>query len=395
MYPYYLYDGVPRLYAHKIISEINTCALEHNFNLLKALADGRTAICVVKADAYGHTSEICVPVLLRSGCSFFAVSCIEEAMAVRNICNREGSHADILILGYTDPSQVKLLADNNIIQTAISLKHAESLSGSAASCGCTVRIHVAVDTGMNRIGICANSEESCTSAALQIERITKLPNLLVEGMFTHFARSDEELFSTIADNSHTRMQAYRFAIVRDSLLKMGIGLFCHTCNSAATIRFPEYMFDGVRIGIMLYGVYPSKHFDDIGLLPVMSLSTVISHMHDVPCGESVSYGGIFIAEKETKIATLPIGYADGLLRKYTGANVTVCTSKGNFKAKIIGRICMDQCMIDVTGIPADVGDRIIIFGNDPCELSRLAQLADTIEYECLCLISARVPRVLK
>ena len=171
-------------------------------------------------------------------------------------------------------------------------------------------------------------------------------------------------------------------------------LLCHACNSAAALRIPEYTLDAVRLGISLYGVPPSKHFERI-TTPVMSLHTIISHIHPLPAGEKVGYGGNFAPGSDRIIATLPIGYADGFLRAYTGFCVTVRTDSGDFRAPIVGNICMDQCMVDVTDIPCKVGDKVTIFGDDPEDLTTLAYLADTIEYEVLCLISARVPRILK
>ncbi len=397
MYPYHLYDGVPRIEAHKNLSIIDTDALRSNFTLLVSRIPSKKHICVVKADAYGHSAEICIPPLLECGCRFFAVSCLEEAMAVRAICSKLGHFdTDILILGYTDPSYAKLLSDNNIIQTALSIDHAIKLSKHAHSDNIDLRIHIAIDTGMNRIGICAHSLHDCERAAEEIISAVALPSLRIEGMFTHFARSDEELEPSLAENSPTRLQCERFKAIKDILAEKGISLFCHVCNSAAAARFPEYCFDGVRLGIMLYGVYPSIHFDDIGLLPVMSLSTVISHIHEASEGTSVSYGGTFTVKEKMKIATLPIGYADGFIRKYSGAFVTVITEDGEYDAEVIGRICMDQCMIDISHIPsAHVGDRVVIFGQDRLHLRKLAERAETIEYECLCLVSARVPRIKK
>ncbi len=395
MQPCYLYDTMPKIDARRNVCLIDTNALRTNYAILSSLSTGARHISVVKADAYGHTAEICVPVLLSLGCDFFAVSCVEEAAAVRKICIDEGAHADILILGYTDPSDVDFLSKNDIIQTAVSLSHAESLSRAARERNCAVRVHIAVDTGMNRIGICANSDSLIRSAADEVEKITKLPSIVAEGIFTHFAKSDGEIEYTLSPDSPTRLQARRFSLVCDTLAERNIKLFSHVCNSSATIRFPEYHFDGVRLGIALYGIYPSEHFDDIGLLPVMSLSTVIAHTHIAPGGSTVGYGGAFVADKDTQIATLPVGYADGFLRKYSGAYVTVMTEGGEKKAKIVGRICMDQCMIDVTGLDVKVGDRVLLFGNTPEDLRDLAALADTIEYECLCLISARVPRIKK
>ncbi len=395
MYPYHLYDGVPRLEAHKTVSFINTDALEHNFKLLDSLIPSAKRICVVKADAYGHSTEICVPALIECGCDFFAVSCIEEALAVRGVCRRVGSDADILILGYTDPKYAGLLVKNDIIQTAVSLSHAQHLSESAESEERVLRVHIAVDTGMNRIGLSATSLEECKRTADEIEAIASMKNLRVEGMFTHFARSDEELPAAILQGSPTHVQGKSFKYIKELLSAKGISLFCHACNSAAAMRFPEYIFDGARLGITLYGVYPSAFFPDVGLVPVMSLSTVISHIHEVAKGGGIGYGGTYIAPRNTRVATLPIGYADGLLRKYSGASVTVFSSGGVFKAEIVGRICMDQCMIDIGEHTCSVGDRVIIFGQDPSSLKDLATRAETIEYECLCLVSARVPRINK
>ena len=395
MHSYQLYGSVPPLEAHKKTALINTDALEHNYKLLTLKKSDCIPICVVKADAYSHSAEICVPVLIEAGCRFFAVSCIEEAIAVREICKSVGSDSEILILGYTEPWHTSLLAENNIIQTAVSLDHAEKLSESAVLQGCEIRVHLAIDTGMNRIGICANSDIACENAALEVEKAVSLPGIRAEGMFTHFYASDENLPAVTALGSVTHLQAQRFLKIKKSLEQKGIHLLCHACNSAAAERFPEYSFDAVRLGIMLYGVYPSDSFCDIGLRPVMSLSTIISHIHKLPAGGSVSYGGTFIAEQDMTIATLPIGYADGFLRKYSGAEVTVATSHGEYKARIIGRICMDQCMIDVSDIPAQIGDKVTLFGDDTKALRNLAALADTIEYECLCLVSARVPRIKK
>ncbi len=392
---YRLYDSAADLPKHKIVAEISTSALAHNFKTLRSLVSKSEPICVVKADAYGHVADICVRTLLSLGCSFFAVSCIEEAISVREICDDEKAPAKVLILGYTPPALADELAKYDIIQTILSLEYAKELSSNAVSAGREIRAHVAVDTGMNRIGVCANTDEECISAADEIAEIADIKGIRLEGMFTHFARSDEERSATLSDDSHTRKQGARFNRVRGLLLNKNISLFTHACNSAATVRFPEFAFDGVRLGIMLYGIYPSRYMSGLGLRPVMTLKTVVAHIHTVPVGESVSYGGMYKADHRTRVATLPIGYADGFLRAYSGAAVTVRTKNGDFRAAVIGRVCMDQCMIDVTGIDVCVGDSVIIFGEDPADLQRLAALADTIEYECLCLVSARVPRIKK
>ena len=388
-----LYGDFEELAHHKIVAQISPDALAHNYNLLCSLTKGCEHIAVVKADAYGHIADICVRELLKLGCTFFAVSCIEEAVAVRKICLDERKDARVLILGYTVPSLASTLSEYDIIQTVLSLENARMLDAEARRAGCRVRAHVAVDTGMNRIGVCACSDAECISAADEIELMTKLDSLHLEGIFTHFARSDEESSVTLAPHSHTAIQGKRFTKVVELLSKKGIRLFTHACNSAASLRFPSLAFDAVRLGIMLYGVYPSRHVERIGLKPVMKLTTVVAHVHTVPEGETVSYGGTYKAQTETSVATLPIGYADGFIRAYSGAAVTVSTKNGDKRAKVVGRVCMDQCMIDVTGLDVEVGDEVVIFGEDDGDLSRLAALAGTIEYECLCLISARVPRI--
>ena len=395
MLPTYLYSDLPKLREHKLYAEIDTEALIYNYKLLCAATRGTHHICVVKADAYGHAADLCVRALLSAGCRFFAVSCIEEAISVRAICNNENIDAEVLILGYTDPTQAHLLCENNIIQTILSYEYAEKLNSIASRKRMCVRVHAAVDTGMNRIGISACSEDEIFRAAITVKKIFALESLSLEGMFTHFARADE---GDDASKEFTKRQFDRFMSVRQILGEAGIYLFCHASNSAAAISEGEYALDGVRLGIALYGVAPSAYIDRVSSLelkPVMSLKTLICHTHTLIPGESVSYGGLYTADNERTIATIPIGYADGFLRSYGGYHVTVSTANGNFKAPVVGRICMDQSMIDVTGIPAAVGDTVTIFGNGSDELREMAKRADTIEYECLCLVSARVPRVAK
>ena len=388
-----LYLGMPDLLCRRTWAEIDTDALQKNYSSLCAVTPGVRHICVVKADAYGHTSRICVPALLRAGCDFFAVSCIEEAIEVREICRKQSKDADILVLGYTDCRLASVIAEYDVIQTVVSPDYATELEGAAREQNCRIRTHVALDTGMNRIGLCTRNLSECQVAADYIKKLVKSESLLVEGMFTHFSRADEDL-ETSGGAKFTREQFERFSFVRDELKKDGIELFSHVCNSAAAARFPELALDGVRFGILLYGATPSE-FVTADVSPVMSLFTVISHIHTLSEGDRVSYGGQYCAPDDRVIATLPIGYADGFLRTYSGTEVTVCTQKGEFKAPVIGRICMDQCMIDVTDIPARVGDRIRIFGKVGDELTRLAKMADSIEYESLCLISGRVPRIEK
>ena len=391
---YKLYSSLTELEQRKTWAEIDLGALRHNYRLLRDGVSGGEVtpriIAVVKAEAYGHGAPECVRTLLSEGCDFFAVSCIDEAVAVRAICDGEGRAADILILGYTQPSLASQLARFNIIQTLLSEDYAVRLEEAATQANVSVRAHAALDTGMNRIGFAAHSDEEIRASVSAILRVSTFPHLSLEGMFTHFARADEaprgdgDLFTDRQSNR------YRQAVT--ALEERGLHIpFHHACNSAATVRRPSDFMNGVRVGILLYGARPSEHIE-IPLRPVMKLKTVISHLHKLLPGETVSYGGTFTADSERLIATIPIGYADGFLRAYSGAFVTVNTQNGPRTAPLVGRICMDQCMLDVTDTGACVGDVVTLFGNDPKELSALAARASTIDYECLCLLSSRVTR---
>lgn len=347
-------------------------------------------IAVVKAEAYGHGAPECVRTLLSEGCDFFAVSCIDEAVAVRVVCDGEHKSADILILGYTQPSLAAQLSRFNIIQTLLSEDYAYRLNCAAAEANVVIRTHIALDTGMNRIGFVAHSDDEIASSAAAILRVHGFSNLSIEGMFTHFARADEAPGGE--GEARTDLQSARYRALCKALEEKGIHIpFHHACNSAAAVRRIDDRMNGARIGILLFGARPSDHIE-LPLKPVMKLRTVISHLHKLLPGEGVSYGGMYTADSERLIATMPIGYADGFLRAYSGATVTVHTQNGPACAPIVGRICMDQCMIDVTGTGAQIGDTVTLFGSDPKELYAYADRASIIDYEVLCLISSRVTR---
>jgi len=289
-------------------------------------------------------------------------------------------------------SGVCILAKNDVIQTVFSPEYAMALNEEAARQGCKVRIHIKLDTGMNRLGFTAQDDESILHTSEDICEVCKLDNLLVEGMFTHFAKADEK----VAEDDMTLRQYSRFDAVNSLLCKKGVKIpFLHVSNSAASVLYPSMCCDGVREGILLYGARASEAAYLPGLRPVMSLKTVISHIHTLKPGETVSYGGTYSSDSERTLATIPIGYADGFIRAFGGASVSVATRAGAIEAKIVGRICMDQCMIDITGTAAGVGDTVTLFGDTPERLFDLAERAGTIDYECLCLISGRVPRVYK
>ncbi len=390
---YRLYSSLPQIEQEKNRAEIDLDALRYNYRyLLGILRDGNPdvrMIAVVKAEAYGHGSPRCVSALLDEGCDFFAVSSIDEAVTVRRICDGKQKNADILILGYTSPSQTFQLVRFDIIQAILSKEYAEDLNAAAAAAGVVVRSHIAIDTGMNRIGISAQSKEDLSGAVRDVVEIERLSHLRVEGMFSHFARADEGE----AGEEFSDLQSERYRDLCKRLEDEGIFIpFHHMCNSAATVGRPADRFNGVRVGILLYGVCPSACFD-LPLKPVLKLKTVISHLHEISPGETVGYGGIYRADSRRTIATVPIGYADGFLRGYSGCIATVETADGNKSAPIVGNICMDQCMIDVTDTGARVGDTVTFFGNHTAEIAAYAKKAGSIGYECLCLISSRVPRI--
>lgn len=394
-----LYSSLPIYKSHKAWAEIDLDALRHNYRTLCArVAQGREkapkVMCVLKADAYGHGADIFARTLLEEGCSAFAVSCIEEAVAIRQVCRKLDKAANILILGYTFPDSAEILVENDIIQAVFSTEYAHELNEHAIRLGCRVRCHIKLDTGMNRIGFVSQDEESIRRTALEIATLHRLEGLCIEGMFTHFAKADEP--SSSGGQDMTEKQFERFMSVDNELRALGVSIpLKHVSNSAASMLFPKCRLDLVREGILLYGAMPSEYSQIPELRPVMKLKTVISHIHTLRKGETVSYGGTFSADSERIIATLPIGYADGLLRAYSGATVSIATDGGQAFAPIVGRICMDQCMIDITDTGAKVGNIVTIFGDEPSQLHNLSKRAQTIDYECLCLISGRIPRIYK
>lgn len=394
---YKLYASLPTSLSHKVWTEIDLDALRYNYRLLacrvKETNEKCVPMCVIKADAYGHGADACAEALLEEGCRAFAVSGIEEAVAVRRVCGEKYRDASVLILGYTPVNETATLIKNHIIQTCFSPEYAAALSEQAKKCGDgKLKIHLKFDTGMNRIGFAAHSPEEIRQTVEQVKDVACLPGLQIEGAFSHFARADED--EEKADD-RTHQQARRFLEVTEQVMKAGISLgMRHMCNSAATVRFPEYYLDGCRLGILLYGVSPLE-ISDLPLRSVMKLKTLISQVHILRRGESVSYGGTFTAPRDMKTATIPIGYADGFIRAYSGARAVISAPDGSLRGSgtIVGRICMDQCILDVDGCDAREGDTVTLIG-EAGQLDDLARRAGTINYECLCLISARVPRII-
>ncbi len=260
----------------------------------------------------------------------------------------------------------------------------------------TVSCHVALDTGMNRIGLDAQSPEAWEQAARDVMDIMDMAGLQVTGMFTHFSTADHDFEEVNAPDSLTRTQFARYMAVYNALCQAGKRpAFCHVCNSAAATRCPELMpeaaLDGVRLGISMYG-YGVNTPRDLGLRPVMRLMTRVAHLHTCPAGGRVGYGGEYAPDTPRTVATLPVGYADGFTRGFKGAEVTVHTAEGDRRINLVGRVCMDQCMADATDAPVRVGDKVTLFGDTCASLEALCERSGTIPYEPLCLITARVPR---
>lgn len=368
-------------------AEIDMNAAENNFKIIKSkLREGTKLCCVVKANAYGHGAVYLSKLYEKLGADFFAVSNIEEAMQLRN----NGISTPILILGYTPTSCASILAENNISQSVFSYSYAKELSKSAKADGVNVKIHIKLDSGMGRIGFdCIHESEKMLDSIVDV---CNLEGLVPEGIFTHFAVADEG-----SDGAEfTRLQHERFMHAIDGLSLRGISFeIRHCANSATTFEYPEYHMDMVRVGVVLYGVAPSYKVRGCEeLVPVMSLKSVISMIKEIDVGDTVSYGCTFVAEKKTKIATAPVGYADGFWRS-NAENGTQMLIRGQ-RVNIVGRVCMDQLMLDVSDVKGvREGDYITLIGSDKDECITADELAKnngTIGYEMICAIGERVPR---
>lgn len=373
-------------------AEIHLDRLRDNFNGLKSLTDstGTQIACVVKANAYGHDDENIVPFLQELGASFFAVSNIKEAEKVR----RCGTESEILILGHTPSEYAGELAESNIIQAAVSEEYAKELSDAAVRSGVKVKIHLAVDTGMGRIGVCALDDSACREAAQAAVRVSRMKGVILDGVFTHYACADSYDSS---DKSYTDMQTDLFFKVCDEIKKQGVFLrHTHCLNSAGGAFHFDSRSTLVRWGIMLYGLKPDISLEmPFELKPVMDLKAAVSYVKRVKAGSYVSYGRTYRTDRNVLIATIPIGYADGYSRSLSGKAYVLINGR---KAPIAGRVCMDQLMADVTNIPGvKEGTEVTLIGSDGDEkitADDLAALSGTIGYEVICGISKRVPRVI-
>lgn len=360
--------------------EINLDNLKFNFFKIKNVVEPKCKVMgIVKADAYGHGDKIISEHLIDYGVDWLGVSNIEEALSLR----RGGVKIPILVLGYTPPNLANVLFQYNITQTIFSFEYANQISQQALKQGVTVQTHLKIDTGMNRIGFKTDEENFDFKELL---KLYQLPSLIFSGIFTHFAVADGE---TLEDEKYTIYQYDLFVKTCNYLTKCGIDVgLRHCCNSAATIKYPYMHLDMVRPGIVLYGPYIPV---DMSLKPVMVLKTKISMVKNLNKDETISYGRRFKANSPIKVATICIGYADGYNRLLSNVGSVEVKNK---TAKILGTICMDQSMIDVTNIP-DVcaGNEVTVWGDECCNLNNIAKLIGTIPYELLCNVSKRVPRL--
>ncbi len=366
----------------RVTAEIDLDAVAYNIRNIRERVNKNSKIMgIVKADAYGHGAVEVSKVLLYNGADWLGVAMIDEAIQLR----QNNIMVPILILGYTLETKIDDVVRYDIIQTVFSYDMAKLVSDAAVKQNKIAKIHIKVDTGMGRIGFMPDE-----NIGDEVLKISKLPNIEINGIFTHFSTSDE------TDKSFTRLQIERFKYAIDEIEKRGINLpVKHCANSAAIMDLEDLGFNMVRAGVILYGMYPSDDVkkENLSLKPVMSIKTHISYVKNVGVGVPLSYGRTYYTDKESVIATVPVGYADGYIRRMQkGGRVIV---NGHY-APIVGRVCMDQFMIDVTDIP-DVkpGDDVILMGSDgniSITADEIAKVLDTINYEVVCMIGKRVPR---
>ncbi|EIV99685.1 alanine racemase [Thermoanaerobacter siderophilus] len=363
-------------------AEIYLDNIVHNLSEVKRWVGKKVKIMgVVKANAYGHGACQVAKVLIENGVSYLAVATIEEALELREC----GINIPILVIGYTPLTQAKELIVHNITQTVFDINYVKDLERIALNVGKKAKVHVKVDTGMGRIGY-----TDLKVAEKEIEKMMEMEGVEVEGIFSHFATSDEK------NKTYAEKQFDVFKKLLERLKEKRINIpLKHIANSGAIIDLKYTYLDMVRPGIVLYGSYPSEEVErPLDLKQTMGFKTKIVHIKEVPEGTSISYGRTFITKRKSKIATLPVGYADGFNRLLSNNHHVLV--KGKY-APVIGRICMDQTMIDVTDIEGvELGDDVVIFGNQEGEkitADEIAKKLNTIPYEVYCGISRRVPRI--
>ncbi|MCR5702426.1 MAG: alanine racemase [Lachnospiraceae bacterium] len=367
---------------YRVEADIDLSAIRRNIETMKGcVPEGKKLLAVIKANAYGHGS-VQVARALDDLSDYYGVACIEEAIELR----KAGITKPILILGYTHDSQFEQLVNYDITQTIYTYVQAATLSKVAKRIGKTAKIHIKLDTGMNRIGFKCNAD-----SVFEIVKISKLPGLNMEGVFTHYFKADS------VDKTSAMEQLARYTKMVDWLEEAGIHFSIrHISNSAGIMEMPNDTYDMVRSGISTYGLYPSEEMDKEAcvLYPAMSFKSHVSHVKVVEAGETVGYGGTYELPCEKRIATVGVGYADGYPRALSNKGRVLV--RGEF-APIVGRVCMDQIMIDVSDITGvTVGDEVVLFGKQGGKMIPVEEPADmssSFNYEFVCDVNRRVPRV--
>ncbi|WP_227764676.1 alanine racemase [Zhaonella formicivorans] len=363
-------------------AEVDLNAIAHNLREVRRIIPKTTKImAIVKANAYGHGAFQVAQRALETGADYLGVALLAEAVQLRE----HGIASPIMILGYTSEEDYPEVIKHAITQTVFTYRQAQRLSEAAQTLNQTAKIHIKVDTGMGRIGF-----QSTEQAIQEITAIAKLPGIEIEGLFTHMAKSDAK------DKTYSQMQLEKFLWVCREVEKAGVKVALkHAANSGAIIDLPEAHLDIVRPGIMLYGLYPSDEVDKskLQLQPAMSLKAKIVHLKEVEAGTSISYGCTFTTKKRSRIATLPLGYADGYTRLLSNKGVALVRG---CRVPVVGRVCMDQCMLDVSDVESvAVGDEVVLLGRQGeavISVDEVAESIGTINYEVVCMVSYRVPR---
>ena len=369
-------------------AEINLDAAAHNYKEIRKRASKSAMLCcVIKADGYGHGAVMLAHLYEKLGADWFAVSNIEEAMQLRSA----GIKKPVLILGYTPAECAEMLSENNISQAVYSLEYAETLNECAEKAGVKIKIHLKLDTGMSRIGLLCQSRSEDNKAVSDGFNICSMPSFETEGVFTHFAVADEG--EDGEDFTINQFDNFMYTVKR--LEQMGVKFKVRHCaNSGAIEDYPQMHLDMVRAGIVLYGLAPSvKIKNPLDLQPVMELKSAVSHTKEIHPGMTVSYGRTYTADKTARLATIPVGYADGYVRSVAKDGYVLLHGK---RAKIRGRICMDQCMVDISDIEdVKIGDAATVFGREKNAPSAddIARWIGTINYEVTCIVGKRVARV--
>lgn len=367
---------------HRTYREIDLKAIEYNFELLsRKVADGVKKCAVIKADAYGH-GAVPVAKVLESKADYFAVACFDEAMELREA----GIALPVLVLSYIRPDYFGEAVENNITATVYTLDDAVLLNKAAEEKGKKAKVHIALDTGMSRIGFPLND-----ASAQAIKKITELPFITVEGIFSHFAKADVE------EDSLSEKQVESFDAFLEKLSSMGVEIpLPHLYNTAGLFRF-EDKYPMVRMGIAIYGINPMDYpTEDEGLIPAMEVKTHVIHVHDVEKGEGISYGHTYVAKEKRKIATLSVGYADGFRRVLSNKGYVLIRGE---KAYVTGKVCMDLVMVDVTDIEGvAVGDEAVIIGKSGERMisaNDYGKMYGSFAYEALCTFSPRAKKIYK